>query len=54
MFAFKIFACPLDEVVLENSLDDLVKDVWGYQLVNICTREVLREQLTEHLRKPGV
>ena len=45
MFEFKILTRPLDEVVLEYALDKLVKDIWGYKFINICTREVVCERL---------
>ena len=30
MLVFEVLAHPLDEMVLEYTLNELVKDVWGY------------------------
>ena len=50
MFTFKILTHPIDKMILKNSFDKLVEDVWGYQLINISMREVLGEQLTGQVR----
>jgi hypothetical protein len=54
VFAFKVLTRPLDEVVLEYSLNKLVKDVRSYQLIDICTREVICERLAAQVRKTGM
>jgi hypothetical protein len=30
---------PCNQVVLERAFTDLVEEVWGQQLVNVCTRK---------------
>jgi len=45
MFVFKILTHPINKMILEHSFDKLVEDVWRYQLVNICTGEVLSKRL---------
>ena len=54
MFAFKVFARPLDKVVLEYALDDLVENIWGYHLVVVCAREVICKWLARQVRKTGM
>ena len=54
VFKFKVLTRPLDEVVLEYTLDKLVKDIRGYQFINICAREVVSERLAGQVRKPGM
>ena len=54
MFAFKVFARPLDKVVLEYALDDLVENIWGYHLVDVCMREVICKWLARRVRKTGM
>lgn len=46
----KILTHPVNEVILEYTLDKLVKEVRGYQLVNIRTREMFGEWLTGCVR----
>jgi len=45
MFFFKKVCYPLNEVVFENSLDELVEEVWGDQFVDVCMRKVFGEWL---------
>ena len=45
MFMHKVLAHPINEVILEYTFDKLVEEVRSYQLVNICTRKMLSEQL---------
>ena len=54
MFVFKVFARPLDKVVLEYALDDLVENIWGYHLVDVCAREVICKWLARRVRKTGM
>jgi len=30
MFAFKIFAHPINEMIFKYPFDELVEDIWGY------------------------
>ena len=53
MFVFKIFAYPIDKMIFKYPLDKLVKEVRGDQLVDVCTREVLREWLARRVRQIG-
>ena len=41
----KVLAHPLNKVVFEHTFDKLVKEVRRYQLVDICTWEILSEWL---------
>ena len=41
----QVLANPGDEVVLEGALDQLMEDVGGYKLVNICTRKICSKWL---------
>jgi len=45
MLTLKIFTYPIDEVILEHTLDKLVEDVWSYQFINIRAREIFSEGL---------
>ena len=45
MLALKIFTHPVDEVIFEYTLDELMEDVWGDQLINVCAREMISEGL---------
>lgn len=45
MFTFKVFTHPLDKVVLEHPLDELVEQVWTNQFVDICIGEVFCKRL---------
>jgi hypothetical protein len=45
MFAFKVFAHPLNKMVLENPLDELVEQVWCDEFVDIGVGEVFCEGL---------
>lgn len=40
MFTFKVFTHPLNEVILEYSLDELVKQVRGDKFVDVGIWEV--------------
>ena len=53
MFMFKVLARPVNKMILEYSLDKLVKKIRGDQLMNICTGEVLRERLAKRVRQTG-
>ena len=54
MFKFEVLTHPLDKVVLEYALNKLVKEIQGYQFINICAREVVRERLAGQVRKTGM
>jgi hypothetical protein len=41
----EIFLNPHDEMILECSLDDLMKEVWAEKFVDICTGKAGREWL---------
>ena len=41
----EIGANPVDKVVFKCSLDELVEEIRGDQLIDICTGEVHRERL---------
>ena len=41
----KVLAHPLNEVVFEYTFDELVEEVWSYQFVDVCTREMFSEWL---------
>ena len=45
MLVLKIFAHPVDEVIFEYTLDELMEDVWGDQLINVCVQEMISEGL---------
>ena len=45
MFALEIFAYPLNKVIFEYSLDELVEKVRGNQFINICTGKVFSKGL---------
>jgi len=45
MFAFKMLTHPIDEVILENSFDELMEDVRSYQFINICMGKMVRKWL---------
>jgi hypothetical protein len=45
MLTHKILADPVDKVVFKYTLDELMEEVWGYQLMDIRTREILGEGL---------
>ena len=51
VFAFKVLTGPLDEMVLEHTLDNLVEDIRGDQLVDVCAREVICEWLAKQVKK---
>lgn len=40
MFMFKVFTHPLNEVILEYTLDELVKQVWGDKFIDVGIWEV--------------
>jgi len=44
---FQVILDPLDKVVLECALDDLMEKVGGEKLVNIRTWELHRERLQD-------
>jgi len=37
----KVFTHPVNEVIFKYTLDELMEEVWSYQPVYICTREML-------------
>jgi hypothetical protein len=45
MFAYKVFAHPLNKVVLEYPLDELVEQVGSDELVDVGVGEVVCERL---------
>ena len=45
MLVFKVFAHPLNKVVLEHTLDELVKKVWSDELIDVGIGKVFREWL---------
>jgi len=45
MFTFKVLTHPLDKVVFEYPLDELVQQVWSDEFVNISIGEVFCERL---------
>jgi hypothetical protein len=45
VLAFKVFTHPLNEVVLEYPLDELVEQVRSYELVDVRIGEVVCERL---------
>lgn len=47
MCAFKVIAHPINEVVLEHALYQLVEKIWCDQLVNVGARKVICERLRE-------
>jgi hypothetical protein len=47
----KILTHPINKVIFEYTLDKLVEEVWGYQLVNIRTRKMFGEWLTGRVRE---
>jgi hypothetical protein len=47
----KVVLDPGDEVVLESSLDDLMKNVWGDQFMDIRSREVICEWLDNYVSR---
>jgi hypothetical protein len=47
MLKDKVFLHPLDKMILECPLDNLVKDIRGHHLVDVSAREVVGERLQE-------
>ena len=45
MLVLKVLADPVNEVVLEYTLDELMEEVQSYQLVDVRTRKVLSKGL---------
>ena len=45
MLFFKVLHHPLNEVVFEHSLNDLVEEVWGDQFVDVCMGKVFGKWL---------
>jgi len=45
MLFFKVAYHPLDKVVFEYTLDELVKEVWGDKFVDIGMGEIFGERL---------
>jgi len=45
MLTLKVLTHPLNKMVFEHAFDKLVKEVQGYQPVDICTGEILSEWL---------
>lgn len=41
----QVFIDPSDNMIFECSLDDLVKEVWRQEFMNIGTRKEFRERL---------
>lgn len=36
---------PINQVVLESTLNDLMQNIWGEQLMDVCTRKIVGERL---------
>ena len=51
MSPYEIAFNPVDQVILEGSLDDLVEYVRGNELVYICPRELCSERLHANERQ---
>lgn len=47
MLQRQVILDPFNEVILECTLDSLVQEVGGEQFVNVCTRELHHEGLSE-------
>lgn len=47
MSLFQVLPNPVDEVVLEGSLDKLMQQIWREQLMYICTRKFTSERLED-------
>jgi len=45
VLVFKVFTHPLDEVVLEYSFDELVKQIWSDELIDVGIGEVFSKWL---------
>lgn len=45
MFHLKIVYYPSDEMILKRPFDDLMEEIWGKHLVDVCAREVTGEWL---------
>jgi hypothetical protein len=45
MLVLKVLAHPLNKVVLEDPLDELVEQTWGNELVDVCIWKVFCEWL---------
>jgi len=45
MFVFKVLAHPLNKVILEYPLDELVKQIWSNELVDISVGKIVSERL---------
>jgi len=45
MLFFEILHHPLNKVIFEHSLDNLVKEVRGDEFIDVCMRKVLSEWL---------
>jgi hypothetical protein len=41
----KIFLNPGNKVIFEGAFDDLMEKVWREELMDVCTRKVVRERL---------
>lgn len=49
MCIMQVFANPGNQMVLEYPLNELMKQVGGYQFMNICARKVVGERLVKKL-----
>lgn len=47
MFAFKVLAHPVDEVIFEDPFDELMKEIGGYQFIDICVGKMVCKRLAE-------
>ena len=45
MFMLKILAYPINKVIFKYTLDELVQEIWSYQLVYIRTRKIISKWL---------
>jgi len=55
MLMLKVLAHPLNKVVFEYTFDELVEEVRGYQLMDVCVGEMLSEWLggrgSQHIQR---
>jgi len=45
VFTHKVLTHPINKMILEHTLDELVEEVWGYQFIDIRTRKMFGEWL---------
>ena len=54
MLALKILTYPINEVIFKYTLDELVQEVWSYQLVYIRTRKIICKWLDGRVREAAM